>query len=110
MGSVNYSNASSRNASPAPNGGDSRGGSRAGSQASIGIEDAFARLSSQVSHFIYIKLVEWYITCCLQVVAAHFCSKQDNSTCFIPEFIHSIAAQLAQAPMLGAYRYVVVIN
>ncbi|KAK3915593.1 Protein TANC2 [Frankliniella fusca] len=38
------------------------------------------------------------------VVAYHFCQVDNQSTCLVPDFIHSIAAQLCQAPQLIAYR------
>lgn len=38
------------------------------------------------------------------VVAYHFCQADNNSTCLVPDFIHSLAAQLCQAPQLSAYR------
>lgn len=38
------------------------------------------------------------------VVAYHFCQADNNSTCLVPDLIHSIAAQLCQAPQLIAYR------
>lgn len=38
------------------------------------------------------------------VVAYHFCQADNNSTCLVPDFIHSLAAQLCQAPQLVAYR------
>ncbi|KAL4707589.1 hypothetical protein ACJJTC_001634 [Scirpophaga incertulas] len=38
------------------------------------------------------------------VVAYHFCQADNNSTCLVGEFIHSVAAQLCQAPRLQAYR------
>lgn len=38
-----------------------------------------------------------------QVVAYHFCQADYNTTCLIPDFIHSMAAQLCQAPGLAAY-------
>lgn len=31
-----------------------------------------------------------------QVVAYHFCQADNNSTCLVPDFIHSLAAQLCQ--------------
>uniref|UniRef100_A0A336KHD6 CSON010478 protein n=1 Tax=Culicoides sonorensis TaxID=179676 RepID=A0A336KHD6_CULSO len=37
------------------------------------------------------------------VVAYHFCQAEYNTTCFIPDFIHSIAAQMCQAPSFMAY-------
>ncbi|KAJ8307276.1 hypothetical protein KUTeg_015360 [Tegillarca granosa] len=39
-----------------------------------------------------------------QVVAYHFCQADNNITCLVPEFVHSLAARLAQAPQLLAYR------
>ncbi|XP_075222893.1 zinc-RING finger and ankyrin repeat domain-containing protein rolling pebbles isoform X4 [Lycorma delicatula] len=38
------------------------------------------------------------------VVAYHFCQADNNSTCLVPDFIHSVAAQLCQAPQLTAYK------
>ncbi|XP_066156295.1 protein TANC2 isoform X3 [Euwallacea fornicatus] len=38
------------------------------------------------------------------IVAYHFCQADNNNTCLVPDFIHSIAAQLCQAPQLVAYR------
>lgn len=38
------------------------------------------------------------------VVAYHFCQTDNNSTCLVPDFIHSLAAQLCQAPQLSTYR------
>lgn len=38
------------------------------------------------------------------VVGYHFCQADNNTTCLVPDFIHSIAAQLCQAPQLAAYR------
>lgn len=38
------------------------------------------------------------------VVAYHFCQADNNNTCLVPDFIHSIAAQLCQAPQLSGYR------
>lgn len=38
------------------------------------------------------------------VVAYHFCQADNNNTCLVPDFIHSVAAQLCQAPQLLAYR------
>jgi len=39
-----------------------------------------------------------------QVVGYHYCQADVNTTCMVPEFVHSIAAYLAQAPQLVAYR------
>lgn len=38
------------------------------------------------------------------LVAYHFCQADNNSTCLVPDLIHSLAAQLCQAPQLAAYR------
>ncbi|CAH0559167.1 unnamed protein product [Brassicogethes aeneus] len=38
------------------------------------------------------------------IVAYHFCQADNNNTCLVPDFIHSLAAQLCQAPQLTAYR------
>lgn len=38
------------------------------------------------------------------VVAYHFCQADNNATCLVPDFIHSLAAQLCQAPQLSTYR------
>ncbi|XP_054264581.1 protein TANC2 isoform X4 [Macrosteles quadrilineatus] len=38
------------------------------------------------------------------VVAYHFCQADNNSTCLVPDLIHSLAAQLCQAPQLAAYK------
>lgn len=38
------------------------------------------------------------------VVAYHFCQADNNSTCSVPDFVHSLAAQLCQAPQLVDYR------
>lgn len=37
------------------------------------------------------------------VVAYHFCQSDNSLTCAVPDFIHSLAAQLCQAPQLAAY-------
>ncbi|KAK4881567.1 hypothetical protein RN001_004886 [Aquatica leii] len=39
-----------------------------------------------------------------KVVGYHFCQADNNNTCLVPDFIHSLAAQLCQAPQLSAYR------
>ncbi|KAL1461449.1 hypothetical protein WDU94_013348 [Cyamophila willieti] len=39
-----------------------------------------------------------------QVVAYHFCQADNNTTCCVADFIHSVVAQLCQAPQLVAYR------
>ncbi|KYN40810.1 Protein TANC2 [Trachymyrmex septentrionalis] len=38
------------------------------------------------------------------VVAYHFCQADNNSTCLVPDLIHSLAAQLCQAPQLISYK------
>ncbi|XP_022248629.1 protein TANC2-like [Limulus polyphemus] len=38
------------------------------------------------------------------VVAYHFCQVDNNVTCLVPDFVHSIASQLCLAPQLVAYR------
>lgn len=37
------------------------------------------------------------------VIAYHFCQADNNNTCLVPDFVHSLAAQLCQAPQLRAY-------
>lgn len=39
-----------------------------------------------------------------RVVAYHFCQADNSSTCLVADFVHSIAAQLCQAPQLVAFR------
>ena len=39
-----------------------------------------------------------------RVVALHVCQADNNITCMVPEFVHSIAAYLCAAPVLGAYK------
>ncbi|XP_037091766.1 protein TANC2-like isoform X2 [Pollicipes pollicipes] len=39
-----------------------------------------------------------------RVVAYHFCQADNSATCLVPDFVHSVAAQLCQAPQLTAYR------
>ena len=38
-----------------------------------------------------------------QIVAYHFCQADNSPTCLVPEFVHSVAAQLSQAPQLTPY-------
>lgn len=38
-----------------------------------------------------------------KVVAYHFCQADNLPTCLVPEFVHSLAAQLSQAPSLRPY-------
>ena len=37
------------------------------------------------------------------VVAYHFCQADNSPTCLVPQFVHSVAAQMSQAPALAAY-------
>ncbi|XP_041927256.1 protein TANC1 isoform X4 [Alosa sapidissima] len=39
-----------------------------------------------------------------KVVAYHYCQADNTYTCLVPEFVHSVAALLCRAPVLGAYR------
>ncbi|XP_021368868.1 protein TANC2-like isoform X2 [Mizuhopecten yessoensis] len=39
-----------------------------------------------------------------EVVGFHFCQADNNTTCLVPEFIHSLAARMSHAPQLSAYR------
>ena len=43
-------------------------------------------------------------SCGIHVVGYHFCQAENNITCSVPDFVHSIAAQLCQAPQLSSYR------
>ncbi|XP_034480764.1 protein TANC2 isoform X5 [Drosophila innubila] len=38
------------------------------------------------------------------MVGYHFCQSDANLTCQVPDFVHSLSAQLCQAPQLTAYR------
>ena len=58
---------------------------------------------------IFFKMLLMRFTNCnsfftTQVVAYHFCQSENNTTCYVPEFLHSIAAQFCQVPQLTAYR------
>ena len=39
-----------------------------------------------------------------EIVAYHFCQMENEETCAIPQFVHSIAAQMSQSAVLSAYR------
>ena len=39
-----------------------------------------------------------------EVVAYHFCQMDNEPTCLIPHFVHSLSAQMSQSPNLIAYR------
>jgi hypothetical protein len=45
-----------------------------------------------------------------QVVGYHFCSLDNESSCTIPEFVHSLAAQMTQNPNLGHFNRLVASN
>ena len=45
-----------------------------------------------------------------QVVAYHFCQLENSPTCAVPEFVHSLAAQLSQAPSLRPYYNMLMTN
>ncbi|XP_052822190.1 protein TANC2 isoform X6 [Octopus bimaculoides] len=45
-----------------------------------------------------------------QVVAYHICQADNNTTCMLPDFVHSIAATLARAPQLEAYREMLLVD
>ena len=38
-----------------------------------------------------------------QIVAYHFCQADNAPTCLVPEFVHSVAAQMSQAPQLTPF-------
>ena len=40
-----------------------------------------------------------------QVVAYHFCQADNSPTCQVPHLVHSLAAQLSQAPQLSSYHH-----
>merc|ERR1711892_1601344 len=40
---------------------------------------------------------------CGHIVAYHFCQADNAPTCLVPEFVHSISAQMSQAPQLSPY-------
>ena len=39
-----------------------------------------------------------------RVAACHICQADNNITCMVPEFVHSVAAYLSHSPQLRAYR------
>ena len=45
-----------------------------------------------------------------QVVSYHFCQAENAPTCSVPEFIHSMASQLSQSPLLKPYYQLLVSN
>ena len=38
-----------------------------------------------------------------EVIGYHFCQMDNEETCVIPHFVHSLAAQMSQSPMLSSY-------
>ncbi|CAH2046614.1 unnamed protein product, partial [Iphiclides podalirius] len=63
------------------------------------------REQSDLGEILPEELVEGMFThLASQVVAYHFCQADNNSTCLVGEFVHSLAAQLCQAPRLQSYR------
>ena len=50
-----------------------------------------------------VKTVDSMKSLASQVVAYHFCQADNAPTCRVPEFIHSIAAQMSQSPHLTPY-------
>ncbi|KAK0168005.1 hypothetical protein PV327_001848 [Microctonus hyperodae] len=62
-------------------------------------------VSSNLSYKTYINRTnEKLKELASHIVAYHFCQVDNNSTCLVPDLIHSLAAQLCQAPQLIAYR------
>ena len=54
---------------------------------------------------IYIPIppgVDVYI-CIIFVLLFHSCQADNAPTCLVPNFVHSLAAQLSQAPQLAPY-------
>ena len=67
------------------------------------VSPSTAASTSQSGHIFRSSSVQ--NTSCLRhlaskVVAYHFCQADNAPTCLVPEFVHSIAAQLSQAPQL----------
>ena len=40
------------------------------------------------------------------LVGYHFCQSDNSPTCHVPEFVHSLAAQLSQCPQLSSYHHI----
>ncbi len=45
-----------------------------------------------------------------RVVAYHFCQTENAPTCSVPEFVHSMASQLSQSPIMKPYYQLLVSN
>lgn len=45
-----------------------------------------------------------------QVVSYHFCQSENAPTCSVPEFVHSMASQLSQSPIMKPYYQLLVSN
>ena len=43
-----------------------------------------------------------------EIVAYHFCQMENEETCTIPHFVHSMAAQVSQSPNLINYRRMII--
>nr|XP_006813233.1 PREDICTED: protein TANC2-like [Saccoglossus kowalevskii] len=63
----------------------------------IGSTDTLTRRMKQQSDRVYKALSS-------RVVAYHFCQTDNLTTCLVPEFIHSLAAQLSQSPQLHEFK------
>jgi hypothetical protein len=45
-----------------------------------------------------------------KVVSYHFCQAENSPTCSVPEFVHSMASQLSQSPIMKPYYQLLVSN
>jgi len=79
---------SSRTVSPVANGNGSQVSSRSGSQKSSSEDSYCKKLGSQL-------------------VAYHFCDSHVNKTCYVPEFVASVASQLTRVPQLTSFRQMI---
>ncbi|KAF8790424.1 protein TANC2-like isoform X2 [Argiope bruennichi] len=59
---------------------------------------------SGILNDVALSSLEMFERLASQVVGYHFCQMDCRETCLIPDFIHSLAAQLCQAPQLPEYR------
>ena len=65
-----------------------------------GVGVVAGNLSASVSNLNYASLQNLGS----QVVAFHMCQADNNITCMVPDFVHSLSAYLTRAPQLQAYR------
>ena len=65
-----------------------------------GVGMVAGNLSASVSNLNYASLQNLGS----QVVAFHMCQADNNITCMVPDFVHSLSAYLTRAPQLQAYR------